>query len=52
MSGGLAVKTKNVGVVRAGDRAQRSATTRPAFLLALVLTAWGAAGPLLQITQS
>ena len=47
MSGGLAVKTKKRGVVRAGDRAQRGRLHGPRFLPAgLGLDGRGAAGPL------
>jgi hypothetical protein len=44
MSGGLAVKTKKRGVVRAGGE-RSEPTTRPAFFARLGLDGLGAAGP-------
>jgi hypothetical protein len=52
MSGGLAVKTKKRGVVRAGDRAQRGRLHGPRFLLVLVLTAWGPQAPAFNKTKN
>jgi hypothetical protein len=53
MSGGLAVKTKKRGVVRAGDRAQRGRLHGPRFLPAgLGLDGSGAAGPHFKTTKS